>query len=601
MNNYSLKSPIFFFLAVVGCSTVPPNEKGVQKDSNYKEQMGVHEEQKDISQEHDSDEKRIEAARLASSEKDFKAVARILSTVKNLQKNSYVKSNFLLIEAEKAIYLKKPALAVKILESVTEEDTLSSDDRITISNLKADAHYLEKNFFSHAKELIALSPALKESRRKSNQDKIFRSLMMLGEKKLEKLLEGQLSFEERGWILLALVARADDENLEKQVFAFEEWKKNWAAHPAITSPPERLINLPEMIRQTPKTVALILPLSEDYSKFGEAIRDGFIAAHYQSKEKKRIMVYDSNSSDITDLIEKAFRDDADLIVGPLNRKKVATLAKSRLPVKTLALNRAEGYGQQTNLFQFGLAPEDESEQVARKAYEAGYRRALVIAPETEWGDRNQKAFTQAFNRLGGKTLESARFSSQKDYSNLVRKLFKIGTSEDRASKLSRIIGNKLEFKARRRKDVDFIFLLASNSQARGIKPTISFFYGEDLPVYATSHINRYSENKLNNIDLNGIHFCEMPWNLENQNKVQATITEIRKEESKELAPFFALGADAHKIAQRLEQMETHPHDPIFGSTGLLRMNSNHQIRRILAWAKYEDSSVKLEEPTIDLR
>ena len=183
MNNYSLKSPIFFFLAVVGCSTVPPNEKGVQKDSNYKEQMGVHEEQKDISQEHDSDEKRIEAARLASSEKDFKAVARILSTVKNLQKNSYVKSNFLLIEAEKAIYLKKPALAVKILESVTEEDTLSSDDRITISNLKADAHYLEKNFFSHAKELIALSPALKESRRKSNQDKIFRSLMMLGEKR----------------------------------------------------------------------------------------------------------------------------------------------------------------------------------------------------------------------------------------------------------------------------------------------------------------------------------------------------------------------------------------------------------------------------------
>ena len=122
MNNYSLKSPIIFFLAVVGCSTVPPNEKSVKKDSNYEEQMGVHKEQEDKSQKQDLDEKRIEAARLASSKKDFKAVARILSSIKNLQKNSYVKSNFLLIEAEKAIHFKKPGLALKILENVEEKE-----------------------------------------------------------------------------------------------------------------------------------------------------------------------------------------------------------------------------------------------------------------------------------------------------------------------------------------------------------------------------------------------------------------------------------------------------------------------------------------------
>ena len=414
-------------------------------------------------------------------------------------------------------------------------------------------------------------------------------------------LQGPLSFEERGWILLALVVRANEGNLAKQTFAFEEWKKNWGDHPAYISPPNRLGILPKMIKESPKTVALILPLSEDYSKFGEAIRDGFIAAHYQSEEKKRIMVYDSNSSNINELIEQASKDDADVIVGPLDRKKVTALTKAWLPVKTLALNRAEGYSEQANLFQFGLAPEDESEQVARKAYESGYRRALVIAPETKWGDRNHKAFTKTFSELGGKTIESARFSSQKDYSNLVRKLFKIGASEDRASKLSRMIGKKLEFKARRRKDVDFIFLLASNSQARGIKPTISFFYGEDLPVFATSHINRYSANKLNNIDLNGIYFCEMPWNLENRDKVQAEIAKNWEEDTKELAPFFALGADAHKIIQRLKQVEKYPDEPIFGSTGVLRMNSNYIIKRTLAWAKFEDSSVKLKEPNITLK
>ena len=601
MNNYSLKSPIFCFLVTVGCTAVPLDEKSTEKDSNYNQQIDALEERPEKSREYDSDEKRIEAARLASFEKDFKTVARILSSIKNPKKNSYVKSNFLIIEAEKAIHDKKPELALKILKNFTEEDALTSNDRTRISNLKAEAHYLQKNFFSHAKELIAISRTLKKASRKSNQEQIFRSLMMLDKKKLENLLKGRLNSEERGWILLALVVRGNEENLEKQVFAFEEWKKSWPAHPANASPPDRLITLPEIIKQAPKTVALILPLSEDYSEFGEAIRDGFIAAHYQSEEKKRIIVYDSNSSPIVELIEQAVKDDVDFIVGPLDRKKVTALAKTRLPVKTLALNRTESYSEQTNLFQFGLAPEDESEQVARKAYEEGYKRALVIAPKTEWGDRNHKAFTKAFSELGGKTLESARFSSQKDYSNLVRELFKIGSSEDRASTLSRIIGKKLEFKARRRKDVDFIFLLASNSQARGIKPTISFFYGENLPVYATSHINRNSGNKLNNIDLNGIHFCEMPWNLKNQNKVQTAIMETWEEASKDLAPFFALGADAHKITQRLGQMEKYPYYPVFGSTGLLSMSSNHMITRALAWAKFENASVNLKEPPINFK
>ena len=143
MNNYSLKSPIFCLLVTVGCTAVPPDEKSAEKDSNYKQQIDISEEQQGKSRDYDSDEKRIDAARLAISEKDFKAVARILSSIKNPKKNNYVKSNFLMIEAEKAIHDKKPKLAFKILENFTEEGTLNSDDRIRISNLKAEAHYLE--------------------------------------------------------------------------------------------------------------------------------------------------------------------------------------------------------------------------------------------------------------------------------------------------------------------------------------------------------------------------------------------------------------------------------------------------------------------------
>ena len=601
MSNYSPTSPLFFVLIMVGCSAVPPDEKSSLVNTDYRQQTEILEEQHSRSKNLDSDERKIEAAILASAKKDFKTVKRLLSSIKDPEKNSYVKSNFLIIQAEKAIYLNRPKVASNILEGLSEEDTLNASYRMRISKLKAEIYYLEKDFSSHAKELISISPILEKSKKKLNQEQIFHSLMMLSRKKLETLLQGRLSVEERGWILLALAVRAKEGNLRKQFLALEEWKKNWTGHPAQIDPPDRITVLPQMITQAPDTVALILPLSEEYSKFGEAIRDGFIAAHYQSEEKKRIVVYDSNSSEIIELIEQASRDNADVIVGPLDRQKVTALANYRLPVKTLALNRARGSSGQTNLFQFGLAPEDESEQVARKAFEAGYRRALIIAPETDWGERNHKAFMKTFSELGGKTLESVRFNRQKDYSELVKELFEIDSSESRASRLSRIIGKKLEFKARRRKDADFIFLLASNNQARGIKPTISFFYGEDLPVFATSHINRNSENKLDNIDLNGIYFCEIPWNLENQNKVRSEIINTLEGGSAELAPFFALGADAHKIVQQLEQIKQFPNDPVFGSTGLLWMNSKNEIKRTLTWAKFEDASIKFKEPKTTLR
>jgi len=185
MSNYSLTSPLFCSLIMVGCTTIPQEENTLPVDTVYRQQTEILEEQQLRSKELDSDERKIEAAMLASAENDFKSVTRILSSIKNLEKNSYVKSNFLIIEAERAIHLKKLKLAIKILESFSEEDALSSASRIKISNLKAEIYYLEKDFSSHAKELISISRILKKSKKNSNRERIFHSLMMLSKKKLE--------------------------------------------------------------------------------------------------------------------------------------------------------------------------------------------------------------------------------------------------------------------------------------------------------------------------------------------------------------------------------------------------------------------------------
>lgn len=77
MTNYSLTALSFCLLIMVGCATVPPNEESSLIETSYLEQTEAHEEQQSKSKDLDSDERKIEAAILASAEKDFKTVTRI--------------------------------------------------------------------------------------------------------------------------------------------------------------------------------------------------------------------------------------------------------------------------------------------------------------------------------------------------------------------------------------------------------------------------------------------------------------------------------------------------------------------------------------------
>ena len=85
----------------------------------------------------------------------------------------------------------------------------------------------------------------------------------------------------------------------------------------------------------------------------------------------------------------------DLIIGPLDKSAVERLAQqSGLSVPTLALN----YGPRSawgaaNLWQFGLAPEDDAAAAAEQAIARGMRRAAVLFADDDWGDAWVLAFS----------------------------------------------------------------------------------------------------------------------------------------------------------------------------------------------------------------
>ena len=248
-------------------------------------------------------------------------------------------------------------------------------------------------------------------------------------------------------------------------------------------------------------------------------------------------------------------------------------------------------GQLRPVYQFGLTPDDEVLQVVNQAIVEGHRRVLAIAPDSPWGKRNYELFADAWLGAGGDVVDHMLFAPDADVSKLVKELLDVDESEARASDLRRITGLTFEHQARRRQDVDFVFLLANPDQARALKPTLDFYFAEDLPVYATSHVHERNAERMAILDVDRIRFCDMPWKLTPGDSAQQLITAAWPEADGALAPFFALGVDAYRLHARLKQLESIPGERIHARTGTLRLSPGRFLQRELLWAQFREGQV----------
>ena len=119
---------------------------------------------------------------------------------------------------------------------------------------------------------------------------------------------------------------------------------------------------------------------------------------------------------------------------------------------------------------------------------------------------------------------------------------------------------------------------------------MAFYYADDIPVYATSHIHERSDSRIDNIDLNGIRFCDMPWKLTNAEPLQTNVFDLWPLAKTQLAPYFALGVDAYRLIPRIKQLQELPGTRFFGSTGILSVENN-VIKRQLMWARFSEGNV----------
>jgi hypothetical protein len=338
-------------------------------------------------------------------------------------------------------------------------------------------------------------------------------------------------------------------------------------------------------------VALLLPLSGSQAGVGEAVRDGFLAAHLASAgPRPEILVLDESQSDPASTYRAAIEAGADAIVGPLLKESVAQIAPVAGTVPTLALNYLDATNTlPASFLQFALAPEDEARQAAEQAVAQGRFRAIALAPGSEWGRRVLGAFVARLEELGGTVLGYRLYDpAATDYTADIQRLLLLDESRERQRALAAFLGRSLDFETRRRADLDFIFLAANPGNGRLIRPQFRFLYAGDVPTYATSAI--FQPGTGGEDDLDGIMFADAPALLDSTDAAQelrATLARRWPAGAQGRMRLYAMGHDAWHLMMTRGSLSA----GLDGLSGRLYVDPQGRVHRRLNWARFQRNGV----------
>lgn len=379
---------------------------------------------------------------------------------------------------------------------------------------------------------------------------------------------------------------------------------SYAAEIAATRPleaAEPAIVLQQVERAAYGRVALLLPDKGPLAAASAAVREGVFAAYFADPNPRpTLRVYDSGDSAEATLAayRQAIADGAERVLGPISREAVTALFQSQEPrVPTLALNYADAPAlPPPGSLQFALLPEEEAASAADRMIHRGLKRALVLVPRDEVGQRAAAAFGERLRAQGGVVAGQAEYDpAAADQSLEIRRLVGIEQSQGRLQFLRGLLGTDVRMDPTPRADVDALFLFARNAQARVLLPQLKASSATRFPILSTSAIFGGS-NSASDIDLDGVEFSEVPWLLGAGNEpsipTRAQLVPL-KTASGPAARLFAFGIDAYRLLPHLEWLERNPGRPVIGATGALSADPNGRIRREPGWARYTGASPRL--------
>ncbi|MGZ5601131.1 MAG: penicillin-binding protein activator [Methylobacter sp.] len=473
---------------------------------------------------------------------------------------------------------------------------LNPDNQIKYFQSQAFAYSLTGNLLGSAKSRIELHRLITSpDELEKNQAAILEALRLLPDSDLQTHQTDTLA----GWMSLANILKyINQPDFNARI---SQWRATFPTHPANLSFLDSSQDIPKNTPSQAKTIALLLPGSGTFAQAGKAIREGFMAAynHAGNTAKPTIRFYDSEQAAPVALYNQAVAEGAQLIVGPLNKEHIQSLADAvTFNIPVLALNHIPGL-QKNQLYQFSLSPLDDTDQITHKAWADGHKKTLLLIPDNAAGKRIANYLSEDWQSRDGAILETQTYNPKEtDFSAPIQKLLNLDESERRYNKIAALIPG-IKYTPRRRQDADAILLSAYSAEARSINPQLQFYQAGDIPVYAMPTVYTGQVNASLDTDLNKITFCDTPWLFNKAYQGELGMDALKdtwKQFPSAYLRLIAMGIDAYNLTTRLNNLEA---DPYPGATGSLSLTADQRIKRKLICAKFIDGQPEISDFNTD--
>lgn len=446
--------------------------------------------------------------------------------------------------------------------------------------------------FDSSRELVALADYVDNAQQEAIADQIWLNLNHYNTHTITTLTTDVSENILDGWLQLAVYMKTLNGNIPQLKNTLEQWLTENSTHPAAIYTPKAIQDILSLEIIKPTNTALLLPLSGKFAKQAQLIRDGFIMAMMNDKDRDTnatLTVIDTHAEDAADIDAQLIEKNIDFVVGPLIKANIENLHKlqqARLAsIPTLALNIPDQVEEGVNTCYLALSPEQEVEQAAKYLFSQGYQYPLILAPQGNYGQRVVEAFNSEWRKYSKNKVAVNLFGDKRQLQRNINTVFGLQDSQQNIAQMDALVGIDLESQPRSRRDIDSVYIVANSAELTLIKPFIEVAINPDAtPPKLFSNSRSNSGNKQYE-DLNGVTYSDIPLLIHPNPQLDSQMNQLWPKNSNTERRLQALGMDAYQLMVELPQMKVVEGYNIQGKTGTLSINDQCIVQREISWAE----------------
>lgn len=460
--------------------------------------------------------------------------------------------------------------------------------------MRADAYQGLNQAFEANRQLVAFGQYASSAEQRETSSRIWMNFGSYSEYELTSLETEPNEDVLDGWLQLAVYAKTLSGNLSQLKNTLERWLSENPSHPAAIYTPEEIQNILSLDIVKPNNTALLLPLTGKFSPQAQLIRDGFVFAMMNDRNRApsaTLTVIDTNAYNADQIKQRLINENIDFVVGPLEKENVELLhttmdgSANGPTIPALALNIPEDVQPDSNICYLALSPEQEAAQAAKHLFSEGYNFPLILAPKGSFGERVTEAFNKEWRKYSSNKVAASYFGDKRQLQKDINEVFGLQESKQRIAQMQSLMRIKLETQPRSRRDVDAVYIVARSTELTLIKPFIEVAINPDAKAPQIFSSSRSNSGGATYEDLTGIIYSDIPLLIDPDPSVTAEMNELWSEQSNMEKRLKALGMDAYKLIGELPQMKVVPGYSVGGQTGILSIDNNCVVQRELSWAE----------------